>query len=104
MAAGSFSQEQIRHFRQVYSQYSAAGLLTFEGYQAAVVAALQQASLSSVPPPEFLSGEFERLSGDSGGISWQQFFQVCRQQGREVWERAGKGGREEWAIPAYTPY
>lgn len=78
MAAGAFSQDQIRHFRQVYSHYSDGGALSVEGYRAAVAAALQRANLSSSPPAGLLEREYQRLSGESGGLSWSQFFQVGR--------------------------
>ncbi len=76
MAAGAFTQEQIRHFRQVYSQYSQEGALSYESYRDAVGAALQRANLSSFPPAEVMDGEFARLSAGSGSLGWQQFFQV----------------------------
>lgn len=77
MASGSFNQDQIRHFRQVFSQYrdSESGGVTVDNFLPAVNACLEQIALASPPQRESLSTEFSRLSGE-GTLSWQQFFQV----------------------------
>ena len=77
MAAGSFTQEQIRHFRQVFSQHSDAesGGVTSQRFLDAIQACLEQCSLSTHPPPDYLNSEFNRL-GTTGAVTWQQFFQV----------------------------
>ena len=76
MAAGSLDQEQIRHFREVYSQYSEGeGSLNSETFPPAVHACLERMTLAVPLPPEHLSSEFERI-GAGGNLSWAQFFQV----------------------------
>ena len=79
MSAESFSQEQIRHFRQVFSQYSDpdAGLGA-ENFPRAVSESLEQYGFST-PPLDYLNSEFNRL-GSTGHITWQQFFQVSPQR------------------------
>ena len=74
----SFSQEQVRHFRQVFSQFSdeERGGVTQENFVAAVQGSLEQCNLPNQPTPVYLAGEFGRLAGDGGIVTWQQFFQV----------------------------
>lgn len=77
MAAGSFTQEQIRHFRQVFSHHSdeESGGVTSQDFLDAIQACLEQCSLSTHPTPDYLNSEFNRL-GTTGAVTWQQFFQV----------------------------
>ena len=76
MASESFTGEQIRTFRQIFTELSdpAEGGLQFEAFAATVEACLQSAGLPP-PPPHYLNAEFRRLS-TTGTVPWQQFFQV----------------------------
>ena len=77
MAASSFSHEQIRHFREAFSQYSdpESGGVTSQRFSDAILACLEHCSLSATPPPDYLNSEFNRL-GTTGALTWQKFFQV----------------------------
>lgn len=77
MAASSFTHEQIRHFREAFSQYSdpESGGVTSQRFSDAILACLEHCSLSATPPPDYLNSEFNRL-GTTGALTWQQFFQV----------------------------
>ena len=78
MSAGSFSGDQIRTFRQIYSEYGdpSEGGLLLEMFAPAVEACLSATGLPLPPSPDYLNQEFRRLS-TTGTVSWQQFFQVC---------------------------
>lgn len=74
----SFTQEQVRHFRQVFSQFSdeERGGVTRENFVIAVQTSLEQCNLPNQPTPVYLAGEFGRLASEDGVVTWQQFFQV----------------------------
>lgn len=93
MAAGSFTQEQIRHFRQVFSQHSDAesGGVTSQRFLDAIQACLEQCSLSTHPPSDYLNSEFNRL-GTAGAVTWQQFFQVSCMVYKKTYSNCGGMG------------
>ena len=74
----SFTADQVRTFRQIYSQFAdeERGGLTRENFVPAAFASLEHCSLRTQPTDVYLAGEFSRLAGDSGVVNWQQFFQV----------------------------
>ena len=75
----SFSADQVRTFRQIFSQFTdeERGGLTRENFVPAASASLEHCTLRSRPTDVYLAGEFSRLAGDAGAVNWQQFFQVC---------------------------
>ena len=77
----SFTQEQVRTFRQIFSQFSdeERGGLSRENFVPAASASLEHCNLRSRPSDVYLAGEFSRLAGESGVVNWQQFFQVSRE-------------------------
>jgi len=75
----SFTQEQVAFFRQTFSQFSdpASGTVNRESFAVAVATCWEGGNVGgSVPSPHRLSEEFDRISGGSGELQWQQFFQV----------------------------
>ena len=74
----SFTQEQVRAFRQIFSQFTdeERGGLPRENFVPAASASLEHCDLRSRPSDVYLAGEFSRLAGESGVVNWQQFFQV----------------------------
>lgn len=74
----SFTAEQVRTFRQIFSQFAdeERGGLTRENFVPAASTSLEHCTLRTQPSDVYLGGEFSRLAGDSGVVNWQQFFQV----------------------------
>lgn len=76
----SFNQEQVRHFREVFKEFSneeREGIVDRDNFLIAVNESLSHCTLSNSPNLELLAVEFDRLVLNSGVLSWQQFFQVA---------------------------
>ncbi len=75
----SFNQEQVRHFREVFKEFSdeeREGIINRDNFLIAVNLSLSQCTLGNSPSPEPLAAEFDRLVARTGVLPWQQFFQV----------------------------
>lgn len=77
----SFTQEQVSHFRQVFTQFSddSVGGLTQVNFIPAVEASLEGIHFAGPRPSHgYLHGEFQRIAAEDDFIQWQQFFQVLK--------------------------
>ncbi len=75
----SFSQEQVRHFREVFKEFcdeNRKGIVNRDNFLLAVNLSLSQCTLRSSPSSQLLVQEFDRLVATTGVLLWQQFFQV----------------------------
>ena len=74
----SFTHDQVAHFREVFNQFSdeESGGINQVNFVPAVKASLDACNVGNRPSNEELNMEFQRITGDSGVIQWQQFFQV----------------------------
>jgi len=80
----SFTPEHVAHFRQVFNQFSNedAGGVPRENFITAVETSIEHCDFAGPPPSHsYLDGEFQRITGGSGVIEWQQFFQVAMKTG-----------------------
>ena len=75
----SFTSEQVAFFRQTFGQFSdsASGVLDRDIFAVAVATCWEGGNVGGgIPSPHRLNEEFNRISGGSGELQWQQFFQV----------------------------
>lgn len=75
----SFNQDQVRHFREVFTRYNDeehGGISNRDKFIQAIDDSLLMCSLGSSPNPDQLLEEFDRLVASTGSLTWQQFFQV----------------------------